>query len=269
MGDRTVANDLETRIDELYGAPLERFMDVRARHVKELKAAGDGEAAKEIQGLKKPVVSAWALNALSRTQPDGIDELGSAGQRLRDAQRRALSGGDAEPLRVATQERHAVVARLSQAALGLLKEAGVSGTSHGDDISSTLDAAAIDPEAFDTLRRGRLVKPLRPPTGFGEAAFLKVVPSTGKRSAEQPDPKSDARQQQEIRKLRREVSLAERESQKAARAVDQARSRLEEIEQRRSQARDQVREAEAKARGASLEVKRLERELTKFEPGPG
>lgn len=264
-----MANDLETRIDELYGTPLERFMDERARHVNELKAAGDGEAAKEIQGLKKPVVSAWALNALSREQPDGVEELGSAGERLRDAQRRALSGGDAEPLRVATQERHAVVARLAQAALGLLKEAGVSGTTHGDDISSTLDAAAIDPDAFDTLRRGRLVKPLRPPTGFGEPAFLKAVPSAGKAAASQPEATSNRERQAEIRALRRELARAENESRKASRAVDQARARLEEIERSRSEAKERVREAEAKARGASLEVKRLTRDLNRIDTTPG
>lgn len=260
-----MANDLETRIDELYGAPVERFTDERTRHVKELKAAGDTAAAKEIQGLKKPVVSAWALNALSREQPDGIEELGSAGQRLRDAQRRALSGGDAEPLRVATQDRHAIVARLSRAALGLLEKAGVAGTTHGDDISSTLDAAAIDAEAFDTLRRGRLVRPLRPPAGFGEAAFLKAVPSAGKGTAAQPEPASDKERQSEIRALRRELTKAESESQKASRAVDHARARLEDVERSRSDARERLREAEAHARGASLEVKRLTRDLRRID----
>lgn len=262
-----MADDQERRIDELYAVPLDRFMDERARHVKELKAAGDGKGAKRVQALKKPVVAAWALNVLSRNESKVIEELGSAGQRLRDAQRRALSGGDAEPLREATQERHAIVGRLTEAALGVLKDAGVTGATHGEDITSTLDAAAIDPDAFETLRQGRLVKPLRPPTGFGEAAFLKVVPGAkASARAEEPERASEAQRQSEVRTLRRELSRAESESQKATRAVDHARSRLEELEQRRAEAKKQLREAEARARGASLEVKRLQRDLSKLDP---
>lgn len=261
--------ELESLIDELYGLPPARFTDERIRLAKALKADGDDEAARRVGALRKPVVSAWALNLLTRKDPSGLDALESTGRRLREAQDRAISAGDADALRDATQERHATVSRLTRAALGILEREGVVGGSHGEDISTTLDAAAVDPEAFDALRRGRLTRPLMPPVGFGEGASLKVLPGARGRAPGPPEAVDPAKHRVEIGTLRRELTRAEGDSQKASRTVERARDRLETAERERSSAREDLREAEAHARGASLEVKRLARELGKIDPGAG
>jgi hypothetical protein len=258
--------DLEQRIDELYGAPLAAFTNERTRLAADLKAEGDDAGAARMKGLKKPVVSAWALNRLTRRDPSALEALEATGRRLREAQERAIADGDAEPLRAATQERHATVSRLTTAVLRLLEEEGVTGGSHADDISSTLDAAAVDPEAFAALRSGRLTRPLRPPTGFGEAAALKVIPGARRKEPEPEAPADPRARRAEVAALRRKVGAAEAQGRKAEQAVEKARARLEAAERERSSAKDALREAEALARGASLELKRAALELRKADP---
>jgi hypothetical protein len=259
-------SDVDRRIDELYGAPLASFTEERTRLAAALKADGDDAGAARMKALKKPVVSAWALNLLTRRDPSALDALEATGRRLREAQERAIAEGDGEPLRAATQERHATVSRLTAAVVGILEQEGVTGGSHGDDISSTLDAAAVDPEAFAALREGRLTRPLRPPTGFGEAAALKAIPGARKKEAEPEAPADPRVRRAEVAALRRKVTAAEAQDRKAERAVERASARLEAAERERSDAKDALREAEALARGAALEIKRLALELRKIDP---
>ncbi len=178
-----MADELEGRIDALYALPLDRFTPERDALAKELQGTGDGEAAKRVKGLRKPVVSAWGLNALAREDPEGIGELLELGTRLRDAQRRALSGGDVEPLREATDERRRLVGRLARKASAILERAGTSAGSHEDDLSSTLDAAAVDEESGELLRSGRLTKPLQPPVSFGEPGLRVLEGGRGAKPA--------------------------------------------------------------------------------------
>jgi hypothetical protein len=258
--------DLEQRIDELYAAPLATFTAERTRLAAALRSEGDDAGATRMKGLKKPVVSAWALNLLTRRDPSALEALDATGRKLREAQERAIEDGDAEPLRAATQERHATVTRLTAAVLRILEDEGMTGGSYADDISSTLDAAAVDAEAFAALREGRLTRPLRPPTGFGEAAALKVIPGARKKESEPAAPVDPRARRTEIAALRRKVTGAEAQSRKAEQAVERARARLEAADRERSDAKDALRETEALARGATLEVKRLALELRKADP---
>jgi hypothetical protein len=264
MGD-----DTERRIDDLYVLPLDRFTPERDALSKELAGSGDREAAARVKGLRKPVVAAWALNLLAREDPEAVAELEDLGRRLRDAQRRALSGGDAEPLRLAIEERRAVVARLAGRARQILEREGVGGAAH-DDVAGTLDAAAVDEEAAAALRAGRLVRPMRPPAGFGDPATLTVLP--GGRKAAEPALADEATAQEDarararlVRELRRELASAEARQRRAEEAVARARERVEEADRRRGEARDRLREAEAAQRGAALEAKRVAAALAKLE----
>jgi hypothetical protein len=259
-----MADDLEGRIDALYAMPLERFTPERDALAGELRAAGDHEAAGRVKALRKPVVSAWALNALARADPDGVAELDELGRRLRDAQRRAVSGGDAEPLRAATEERRRLVARLAASAVELLGRQGAAGSAH-DDIASTLDAAAVDERAAAELRSGRLTRPLRPPTGFGDAPALTVVPGGRKASEPEPADEDERTRTRLLRDLRRELAAAETRARRGDEAIARAREQLERAEQRRQEARERVREAEAARRGLALELKRLAAALSKLE----
>jgi hypothetical protein len=55
--------------DDLYALPLEEFTAARNELARSLKAAGDADEAARVKKLKKPPVSAWAVNQLARDDP--------------------------------------------------------------------------------------------------------------------------------------------------------------------------------------------------------
>jgi hypothetical protein len=264
-----VANDLDDGIDGLYALPLDRFTPARDALAKELKASGAADDARRVKSLRKPVVSAWAVNALAREDPQGVAELAALGRRLRDAQRQALSGGDAEPLREALEERRQLVGRLATAARAILEREGLGGASQAEEIASTLDAAAVDEEAAANVAAGRLVRPMRPPAAFGDAPALTVLPGGRRPSAEPVESFTDARDRvRQATELRRELAAAQTRERRAGDAVERARGKLEDAERRRAELRERLREAEAELRGAMLEAKRAAAALSRLEAKP-
>src|SRR2546430_7081126 len=81
-------------IDRLYGLPLEEFTPARDAAAKELRAAGERDAAAEVKRLRKPSRLAWALNQVRRHDPEPVDELIAAGERLQEAQRQLVEAGE-------------------------------------------------------------------------------------------------------------------------------------------------------------------------------
>ena len=266
--------ELEAGIDELYAGPLQAFVRERDALAKSRAAAGDAEGAARVRALRKPVVSAWALNRLARQAPEDVIDLVALGDRLRAAQRRAISGADVEPLREAIEERRRAVTSLARAASEILEAAGIGAAPHSSDLTSTLEAAAADEEAAALLRAGRVVKPLRPPSAFGEhglrllqggrraepqAAFSAAGEKSGTKMI-------DHERAQRARELERELGAAQRRERSAAANVDRARRRLQELEGKRAEARDALKAAEAEHRGAAVEARRLASALAKLQP---
>ena len=139
-----MADELEPRIDDLYAIPLDRFTTERDALAKELASDGDRAGAARVKALRKPVVAAWAVNALAREDPDGVRALIELGGALRSAHRRAVSGRDVEPFRAATEERRQLVNELARKAAAILERAGGATTATTDAIAGTLEAATVD-----------------------------------------------------------------------------------------------------------------------------
>ena len=254
-----MTDPIDARIDGLYAGELDRFTPDRDAFAKELAAAGDTDASKKVKALRKPVVSAWALNVLAHEDAEAIEELLELGGRLRDAQRRAISGGDVEPLREATEQRRHLVSELAGKTTTILERSGSASTANGDAVATTLEAAAADEEAGALLRSGRLIKPLRPPTSFG-AEGLRVLEGGRQAAAPaKPDPRAA-----EATRLERELRATEIRQRRATETVEREKARVEELERRRSQGRERLRAAEAELRGVSLETRRLARQLDKL-----
>lgn len=230
---------------------------------KELRAAGDAEDAARVRAQRKPVVSAWALNRLAREESGAVAALLSLGERLRAAQQRAISGGDVDALRRAIDERRGAVSSLARAASRILEAAGVGAASHRNDLTSTLEAAAADEEAAELLRSGRVVKPLRPPSAFGEQG-LRLLEGGGRVPAPTAGEPTDADRARRVREVERELAAARRRERSAEAHVDRARRRLEELEGKRAEARDALKAAEAERRGAAVETRRLASALDKL-----
>ncbi len=102
----------EEIVDELYGAPLDEFIARRDARAKELRKS-DRAAADAVKKLRKPSVSAAAVNRLVRSAPDDVEALLAAGEALRQAQ---LGGGDRDAVRSAAHDEREAVEKLVGAA---------------------------------------------------------------------------------------------------------------------------------------------------------
>src|ERR671915_100839 len=103
-----------------------------------------------------------AVNQLARSDPDRIEELVEAGAALRTA---SLGRSGAKDLREAVAGRRDVVKRLTEATKRILPSSSATETNLSA-IAQTLEAASVDEQAADELRRGRLSKELALPAAF-------------------------------------------------------------------------------------------------------
>jgi hypothetical protein len=209
--------------DELFGLAPEEFVAARDDLARRLRREGDPEAARRVKALRRPPLSAWAVNQLARGRGPGLEGLLAAGERLRAAHQAALAGEGAAELRAAGRAEREAVAGLVQAAMELLAEAGHAATdATRDRVAATLHAAAASPEAADLVRHGRLTADLDP-AGFGTAAAGR----SGRRAARKEAGADGDRAGVEdaaARRTRRAAAVAARDdARKRARlAADQA-----------------------------------------------
>ena len=243
--------DLERAVEMLFLAPPEDFTETRNALAKRLKAEGDAEGANRVGALRRPVRSAWAVNRLVHEDRASVEELLAAGERLRTAQRRAMSTKDAEGLREGSEERGRLVNLLTRkAALALGEEPPAVVI---EEISATFEAASANAGAAREVLEGRLSKPLARPAGFGDVFGLKVVPGLGREKPPPPDDRAE-------RALReREVRTAERQEQQARERAARLRAELATLKGRLAEREEQLRAVEAEGRAAANELKRLGR----------
>jgi len=232
---------------DLYGLPLERFTEERNALVKELRAAGRREQAARVAGMRKPSLSAWAVNQLVRTQRRQIRGLFDAGDRLQQAQSDLLGGrGDPASLRKAARAERTAIDRLTDKARGLLSADGHElAASRLEQVSETLHAAALDDHARDQMRDGCLTRELRH-AGLG-ALGAAGAPAPAKRRASAPSAAA-----------RRAAAAARGRAERAARDMKVA-------EQRRNRAERQLRQAKEALDTAREQAERTQRELRQAE----
>jgi hypothetical protein len=118
--------DLDAALAGLYQRPLSEFVAARDQLARQLRAVGDRDAARQVAGLRRPSISAWAANQLAHAAPHAMAELLDAGAALQQAQQAALAGQPdaARSLRTASTHLRAAIARLTQRAETLLQRAG-------------------------------------------------------------------------------------------------------------------------------------------------
>lgn len=154
---------LRAAVQQLYAAGLGEFMAVRSALVAEAKQAGDAALAKQVGALRKPTVAAWAVNHFVRTNPEGLAELRSFAELLREAQRTL----DAEQLRVLGRERAKRIDAVGLEVAAAAKQAGQPLSAAAlTDVHETLVALIADEEAERAVLSGALVKSLSY-SGFG------------------------------------------------------------------------------------------------------
>ena len=238
---------LDEALDQLYGVDPDAFIPERKRLARELKDAGDGEAAAVVSKARKPTAAAWALNQLARTHRRDVDLLLDAGHRLRQAQEGIVGGDDRAAFEQARKTERDALRRLTQQASELLGGASSQALSQ---ISSTLRTAAVSEEGRELLARGRFVAPLEA-EGFDVFAGLPPAPARSKKraAAREPKPADELREakarlrelEQQTREAEREAARRKSEWTKAEQAAESARVAL-------AQARQKLTEAQRRSR---------------------
>jgi hypothetical protein len=158
---------------ELYLVPPARFVAARDTVVRQARAAGHRELAREVSALRRPTLSAWLVNALARHQRARMQELFALGRELRQAQTRL----DEEQLRRLPAQRADLIAELLDWARGHAAEAGLRPTeSTLAEVEGTLEAGLVDLGAAAAVLSGHLVRPMSH-TGFGPLPQVDSPPS--------------------------------------------------------------------------------------------
>ena len=235
--------------EHLYGVPFEDFVPERTARVKELRQAGEKDAAKEVGKLPKPSQVAWAANHLSRS--GDADDLLKAGARLREVQ---LGGGDRDEVREAAAEERRTVEEL-------VKSADLSRAAQ-DKLRMLLHALASDDDLREAFESGRLVK--EPEAGGWPTRRVHRRPA-------QVAAAQEGRQEGPARS--RPSASQEREHKAAQRREREAAHKREEAERRKWErrlkaAREQAEEAKRRLEAAqeayesaTHEVARIEEQL--------
>jgi hypothetical protein len=232
--------DLDEALDHVFSQPLATFTEERNRIAKELAAAGDKEGAASIKAIKKPSVSAWAVNQLARRSRDGMDELVGLHEEL------AGTRGGVD-LRRITDERRRLIARLTEEAASLLDQAGHTASSATTGrIAQTLLAASSGGE-LEALAEGRLTADLEAP-GFDAMSGFDTAADSA------PFERADNRARDRAEELARKAAEAEAEAAELRNAAERAEAEAGRLATQAEKAARRAESARAKADAALEEL---------------
>jgi hypothetical protein len=226
-GPMTLADET----DALYGLQLDEFTAARNELARRLRREGHREQADEVAALRKPSLSAWAVNRLARDHRADVRALLEAAEAIKEGRRDGV-----ERFREAADV-------LVRAAREVLSAAGRTPSDTVlREVATTLRAAAATEP--DLLAAGRLTHALES-SGFAGAhsgVSAKPVPRRRderavvrppvERAAVQRARRELAELRSTARKRRREAAAAAREAQRAHDALDDAERRVGEAERR-------------------------------------
>ena len=217
-------------VDALFDLPLADFVKARDALAKQLRAAGDKEGAAEVKALRKPTRVAWALNQVARQQADVVDDVLAAAADMRRS-----------PTRKATEAWQHQVARVVKTA-----------DAPADKVSQALYAIAVDDDAQEEFRAGRMIQ--EPEPGALPLTGLTVV-------ADDEEEDEETVVDEKRMALERAVEEARRRATDASRRAVTAAEEAERLEQRAREARERADEARREAEQAAAALARAEKEL--------
>lgn len=236
--------NLRSLTAELMAQPLDQFTARRNARLKELKASGQADLARELAALKKPAVHLWAANQVrDRALLTGLRR---AAQTVARAQAAAATGNAnaAQDLRAASEDFRRNLDAAATAAAGALRQGKhAAGEETMRRIRDIFRLAALQGgETWDRLQEGGLTTEPRPGDDMLEMFAAGATPGTGKRAGQA--------------EARRAAELAER----AARAdAERAQQAIAAAERRRQEAK----EAAVAAKLAAERAAAAEKEATR------
>lgn len=264
----TMPADPDKQIDRLYAVPVEEFVERRNELARSLREDGEREAADQVKRLRKPTIPAWTVNQLARREKMRLRGLLTAGERLRKAHEKLLGGGSPEALQRARDDERSAIAELAGAAGSLLIEAGHPATEATlDRVRETLHAAAVDEEAGQRVREGRLERELAA-AGFGFGA-LPAAPGAGR--AQQPKERK-GKQDGAAKRAEQRRAAQEKEAQRKRQAEERLRGARRAVKEAERDVKSRARElerSEQALRSRQADMESAERELERARRSPG
>lgn len=247
--------------DELYAAPPEEFVATRTR----LAALLSGDDAKRLKSLRRPTVSAWAVNLLVR---DGaLEPLLELGERLRAA------WSHADRIASLERERAESVGRLVRRARSLAEEHDRPlSESVIHEIEDTLQATVADADSAQAVGEGRLSRPLSH-AGFGAMPLPTAArPPKAAEPAKPPERDGEAERkraaeaEQALSDRTDELDAASRELAEADEELTLLRSQLADLEKQRAELLRRKQRAGRECEKAARVAERARRRLSKTNP---
>jgi hypothetical protein len=270
-----------TDVDRLFAVPLEDFVAERKQVAKELRAAGDREAAAEVAKLPKPTPPAWALNQLAREEPEAVGAWLDVAEELRDVSANPGAG---------LREAMAAHRDATRTLLGVVRDRARPGGKPLSEpmlerVRELLQAATVDASVADALRAGCVVEGAEMPTftaageggeGAGRASSRPAAPARSRSSAaaerqaakEREAERKAKERADRLAELERHIQAAEEElarlrdeSAERDAAVTEADERLEDAQRTLHRSESEASAAHAAADEARAAVATAEREL--------
>jgi hypothetical protein len=248
--------DLESATRELYGLAPTQFTAARDAKAAEARQAGRLELASSLKKLRKPSVGAWLANLLVLEESKDVESLIDLGVELR-APKRKLEGED---IRRVSKEKGDAVSKLVRDARSKASRIGQSVSAAAlQELEATLEAAFADPQAAESLRRGRLSSGLHY-SGLGFTAQDQTErPSRTRGSASARSSGSEADQiaaKHNFEKANREAEHADADLEKARRAIAEATDELTRLKSAEALAIQRSKEAHARTSAAKKKLRR-------------
>jgi hypothetical protein len=209
---------------ELYRSDPSEFVSTRNRLVKELRAAGDAEGARELARRRKPTRAAHAANRLAYQHSDEIAAYLDLAAAMRTAQVDAARDDQArEQLRAVERDRRDRLDRL----LARVPE-------DRDDVERVLAAALADADVATEVRAGTLEKVPDTPIGF--EVFSGAFPNEPPAARERPSRRAADRRREQLERLDAEIAAARHAFDARASDVERAQHALRAAERELAEA---------------------------------
>jgi hypothetical protein len=244
----------DAALEMLFRAPHRDFVAERTRLAAELTKGGDAAAGKKLEKIRRPGITAWAVNQLWWNERATFKDLLRTAERLRDADL------------TATAAHKKALSALREHAAALLTSAGHAATEGTlRRVTTTLSALAatggFQPDAPGTLRFDR------DPPGFGalNPGALEKLASRPPTKAAPSKPKDAAPSKAEVaaerRRAEREQAVRRREQERVDSSIRTTRAALDKQELELAALRTEIDErsrtiAETKHKLRDLEKRR-------------
>jgi hypothetical protein len=280
--------DEREALDELYAAPLEGFVEARARLAAALAAAGHKADAQALKKARKPSASAWATNQVVRRARAEVDAFLDASARLRQDQAAMLAGlADRETYQARADDLRRATGALADAARRVLDERG-DDRQLVDRVVANARAGALMDAARAALLEGRLAVDVDAGAEafgglFADGAALAAAPAPSRAPVALPRPTLPApaapaptarelearrREEERARQLeaaRREEIAARAVATTAAATARRARETRDEARRRLDDAEVELERAQREAESAEAGAERASRHRARFE----